>query len=454
MLQRYPHYFDPPNPKVQEMAGLGCYSGQYDGVDFGQRKKMGFTLRWEAAFDWPHYGMYVPPVADGQSWVTDGHFTKAHTACFALMNSRPRLTHAQGAWHLNYFGCTEFVENIGKLSPVNYAIPEKDLWKDPASFAVRKLSDSMWRDPQGRPSLAGGDNTLVLDPAAPGWRDYLLDQARRYLDKVPDSDGLAIDRMWWSYPAVLKLQRVNYGADDGVGWYGGRRGRHFALSVRSILDGLGAIMHPRGKVVFYNPFTAYRFDCYPQVDGFFDEDWHFPDEPGCAVVADGLMALRKPAIIWTYSADDVRKDPCFFDRHLLLGVYPMVPFPANDHSIQPDPAVDAAYLDYGPLLAALRGKKWVLAPHCIEVDGDRAKANLFEVPGGWVAPVVFGPKDGQVKVLLRNVVGIGDKLKIEALHPGTERPCPLAAVVKEGVLALRVPLKRGCAMVRLARQQP
>jgi len=451
MVNRYAEYFDPPNPKVQEMAGCGCYSGEYRDVDYQKLKRMGFSLRWEAAFDWPHYGIYVPPVGDQQTWTSEGFYSKSHQASFTLMNDRPRQMHAHGTWHLNYFGCSEFTPNI-KLSPVNYALPEKDLWKDPTSFAVRKMNDSMWRDPQGHLSCGGGDNSLVLDPASPSWRAHLIDQARRYLQKVPDSDGLAIDRMWWSYPVVTKLQRINYGADDDLGWYGGRPGRHFCLAVRSILDDLGAIMHPRGKVVFYNPFTTYRLDCYPQVDGFFDEDWHQPDQPGYGHAGSGLLALRKPAIIWTYSSDAVRNDADFFPRHLLLGVHPMVPFPANDHSIRPDnPAVDAAYLDYGPLLAAMRGKKWVLAPHCIEVEGAKAKANLFEVPVGWVAPVVFGPQEGLVKVLVRNVAGISDARKIEALQPGVERPQPVTAVLKDGVLALQVPLKRGCAMLRWER---
>ena len=113
--------------------------------------------------------------------------------------------------------------------------------------------------------------------------------------------------------------------------------------------------------------------------------------------------------------------------------------------------MDAAYLDYGPLLMAMRGKEWVLEPHCIEVAGAKAKANLFEVPGGWAAPVVFGPKEATVTVLIRNVAGIGEKLKIEALHPGVEQPQPVAAVRKGGVLELQVPLRRGCAMVRLAK---
>ena len=316
-------------------------------------------------------------------------------------------------------------------------------------LSPRPFAKASWQ--YGRCNGAAGMVIPIMDPASPAYRAHLVDQARRHLEKIPASDGLAIDRMWWSYPTLTQIQRVNYGADDGVGWYDGRPGRHFSISVRSILDDLGAVMHGQGKVVFYNPFTAYRLDCYRHVDGFFDENWSQPGEPGYAHAGSGLMGLRKPAIIWTYSAEAMQKDAGFFDRHLLLGVHPMVPFPANDHSIGPHPAADAAYLDYGPLLLALRGKKWVLQPHCIEVAGDGAKANLFEVPGGWVAPVVFAAKDATVKVLIRNVAGIDAALKIDVLQPGLEQPRPLARACEHGVLELQVPLKRGCAVVRLLR---
>lgn len=105
-----------------------------------------------------------------------------------------------------------------------------------------------------------------------------------------------------------------------------------------------------------------------------------------------------------------------------LGVFPMAPFPQNDHSINPDPWAEAQYCAYGPLMDAMRGKKWALEPHCIEVQGQQAKANLFAVPGGWVAPITFGPRDGVVKVILRNLPGLTTEWHCEALLPGEEQP--------------------------------
>ena len=133
-----------------------------------------------------------------------------------------------------------------------------------------------------------------------------------------------------------------------------------------------------------------------------------------------------------------------------MGAYPTAPYPTNDHCIAPDPWADKYYLDYGPLLDALRGKKWVLAPHCIEVRDDAAKANLFQTPGGYVAPITFGGKADRVVVRIRNVAGLSGGAACRVLHPGDDQWQPLSATRSEGVLQVGVPLKRGCAMLKLS----
>ena len=64
----------------------------------------------------------------------------------------------------------------------------------------------------------------------------------------------------------------------------------------------------------------------------------------------------------------------------------------NAHSLHPSPTVDQYYLDYGPQLDAMRGKKWVLAPHCVETTTPGVKVNLFEVPDGYVLPVTIAKR--------------------------------------------------------------
>jgi hypothetical protein len=103
---------------------------------------------------------------------------------------------------------------------------------------------------------------------------------------------------------------------------------------------------------------------------------------------------------------------------------------------------------YGPLLTALRGRKWVLAPHCVETMTPGVKVNLFEVPGGYAVPVTFGGKLESAALTLRNLPGL-DRLKAAVLHPGTDSATAVNGRHNEGLLELTVPLKRGCAMVQL-----
>jgi len=170
---------------------------------------------------------------------------------------------------------------------------------------------------------------------------------------------------------------------------------------------------------------------------------------GNALNAAALLCLRKPAICWTYNETLQQPDAdSFMQRHLHMGCFPTAPYPYNNHCINPEPKADQLYLDYGPLLGVLRGKKWVLTPRCVECD--TAKVNLFEIPGGYVLPVTFGGTAPAATVHLRNLPRL-NKLRCQVLHPGAETATRVASAFGGGVLEVTVPLKRGCAMVKLSR---
>jgi hypothetical protein len=96
----------------------------------------------------------------------------------------------------------------------------------------------------------------------------------------------------------------------------------------------------------------------------------------------------------------------------------------------------------------MRGKKWVLAPHCVETSTPGVKVNLFQVPGGYALPVTFGGSAETATVRVRNLKGLA-KAKCQALLPGADSAVQVLATFKDGVLEFEVPLKRGCAMVRI-----
>jgi hypothetical protein len=279
-----------------------------------------------------------------------------------------------------------------------------------------------------------------MDPGEPVYQEFLLDQAARHIASLPDAEGICIDRMDW-------LRMYNEDRDDGVSWFGGRPARSLLLSWKSLLERLGPMMHGAGKVIFVNNHDK-RIDLLRQTDGFFDEFTY----GGSPLNLTALMGVRRPVLGWTAEEKNLGPDPdAFFQRYLHLGVFPMAPFPANDHSLLPSEWVDRQYLDYGPLFKPLKGKTWVLEPRCVEALGRQAKVNLFEVPDGWIVPVTFGPKDGAVEVALRNVPGLGAGLKAEAVFPGSDGTEGVTLTADGSATRMIVRLRRGCAVVRIYR---
>ncbi|HXP60140.1 MAG TPA: hypothetical protein VN829_06585, partial [Dongiaceae bacterium] len=267
-------------------------------------------------------------------------------------------------------------------------------------------------------------------------RKFLLEQVRRHLELLPDTDGLCIDRLDW-------LRYYNPAADDGISFADGQAARSLYNSWRAFMAELGPLMHGADKVIFANTMTM-RLELNRELDGIYTEHG---DNPG-ALNAAALMGLRKPVLAWTYNATLNQPDPdSFFQRHLHLGVFPTAPYPFNHHCINPEPRAERYYMDYGPLLDAMRGRKWVLTARCVESAAPGAKVNLFRVPGGYVLPVTFGGQAASVQLRLANLPGL-DKAKWSVLRPGVETPVPIPAVSRDGSLQLDVPLKRGCAMVQ------
>ncbi len=140
-------------------------------------------------------------------------------------------------------------------------------------------------------------------------------------------------------------------------------------------------------------------------------------------------------------------------RRLHLGIYPMCPYPANDHGVKWDPIENRQpWLDYGAMMAAMKGKKWVMEPHCVEIAENTAQANMFETLEGWVVPITFG-KAPQASVLLRNMPFISGKLKVEVLHPGVKEAKTLPTRLNGEVLEIDTPLHRSCAMLKITQIQ-
>ena len=436
LTARYPQYFEPPNPRVHQLAVCGAYSVSESPIDVAKFKKMAFGFNWKLSDDFPYMGMFIPPVKDAdETWTRScdekSPREKGPTTSCRQMNNYARYMKQNGFAVLSYFNVTEFGKNMYGRKLVAQA-DDPALWKDPVAFLKYKLPNAVF-DPGIQTCYAA----YVVDTGDPDYLNFMLEQADRNTRMLPDTDGICIDRADW-------LRYYNRRADDGVSWLDGKPARSLFRSWASLMSKLGPQMHQADKVIFANLMTV-RLELGRELDGIFTE---FGNN-GNALNASALLGTRKPVVAWTYNDTLRQPNPdAFMQRHLHLGAFPTAPYPYNNHCITPEPKADQLYLDYGPLLSAMRGKKWVLTVRCVETAAPDVKLNLFEVPGGYALPVTFGGTNESVTVRVRNVSGL-DKIKCEVLHPGVEAPGVVSATFKNGELELNVPLKRGCAMVRL-----
>jgi hypothetical protein len=446
--ENFPEYFNPANPSADEMAGTGGYSDSDVDFDVEKMKMMAFSVNWRASFDFPYMGMFIPPVAKNESWIRFG----GRPTSVATMQQYAEKMRKMGFHVLSYFNVTEFGAKMKYplTSPSTYN--ESDLWKSANDFLSIKLNDAILHVPTLVPqeklgfyskTKKGGayftwEDGLVLDCGEPVYRDFLIDQAQKHIELIPASDGVCIDRLDW-------LRMFNEDKDDGITWFIDRPARSLISSWKYLMKDFCPLMHKNGKVIFVNNHDK-RIDLLKNIDGIFDEFTY----SGAPLNLTALLCINKTALGWTGDNSSIKSEGVdnFFQKYLYMGVFPMAPFPGNDHSIRPDEWTDRQYIDYGHLFVAIRGKKWVLEPHCIEVDNDNVKANLFKVHDGYVIPVVFGKGIKTVTLNVRNIPGL-KKASCKAVYPGNQEYLSLKSEFAAGLLQVHVPLVRGCAMVKI-----
>ncbi len=433
-VARYPGWFEPPLPASRALAGCGAYTGYEGELDAARLAAMGFRVNWKASFDFPYMGMFLPPVEREARWK---RFGSGETS-IAQMNAYAERMHEEGFAVLSYFNVTEFGAYIRTPAPEGIDAVEP-VWTDANAYLYRELPGAILPAPGGGP-IGTWEGGIVTDCGDPAYRAFLLEQARRHVRELPAADGICIDRMDW-------LRWYNRTSDDGRSWVDGGPARSVLNSWKSLMADLGRTMHRAGKAIYVNSMTR-RIDAMREVDGIYDEHAYY-----CGSLnACSFLALRKPYIGWTISADNLRPDPdAYFQRNLHMGAFPTAPVPGNDHTIRPDPWSDRYYLDYGPLLAALSERTWCLGPATAAVAGGKAKANLFEIPGGYVAPVTFGGTAERVGLLLEGFEAASGapRLRCFTIRPGEAEWTDCGWVPTRGLRRVDVRLTRGAAMVKL-----
>lgn len=429
--RRFAAFFNPILPVANDFAGTGAYSWETKKLDVPKLRDMAFKTNWDATFPFIYMGQFLPPLRDDEMWLS----WRGLATSFKTINDYYVRMQRDGFHVLSYFDVTEYG---------NYVMAKKDYvnrkdWRQPWYNCNKYLQDVMEPAVVYHPDdttftqyIYTYEKAVVVDPAEPVYTKFMLEQARRHLEKLPNFEGFAIDRMDWN--RMYNLRR-----DDGVTWFNGQPCRSLHTSWNIMMDSLHHLLHPRGKVIFLNNHVK-RLEQTRYADGVFDEFGY----GGASINTNALLCLNKTLIGWCYDKTQIGADADgYMQRYLHLGMFPMAPFPGNDHAILPDPEVELLFTDYGQLFTALRGKKWVLEANAVSVVDNRAKVNLFQTPEGYIAPVTFGGTNPTVSVRLKQLT---PAMRPEYLQPGERTWHPLQQGA-DGLLT--VPLKRGCALIRI-----
>ena len=436
MFERYPEYFNPPNPKVYEISGCCSYSGYTGPIDLDKYRKMGLKVIWYNDRTYVFVGMYLPPVRDGEKWTSfTGPVTQGKLVLYKWINDNYVKMLKKGIYMLAYANFNEFCYNTKFPPPERKAKSDDELWKYPNDCLHSKFADAILYKQDNR-AIYTWRNAVVVDPGEPVMLQHFVEQIKRHLEKHPAMSGICIDRMDW-------CDRYNYRRDDGLSWVDGRPARSLFISWKKIMSQVGPMVHTKDKVI-YNDVYPSRLEMMREVDGIMDER----SEQGDKINMTAFLGIRKPVICWISTEKRLKPNPdAVLQKHLYLGAYPMVPYPTDKHTIKPSRTADPFFLDYGPMFNAMQGRKWVLLPHVVEVENNTAKVNIFEVPDGYIIPVTFGGDHKKAKVIVRNLPR--KSFKCHVILPGVENWRVLKADIQRRVIKIDVPLERGCAMVKL-----
>ena len=458
MQERYPAFFNPSNPMADQMAGTGAYIYDDPPFDVEKLRKMAFKICWTASFDFPYMGMFIPPVGKEETWKSFVRFSQKdkvprRTVSVSKMDNYCEKMDRLGFKVLSYFNVTEFGAQIEFPPPEPIIRNPAELWKNANDFLYGNLKDAILLIPEkqipeknskgevvvktGNPYYTW-ERGIAMDPGVKSYQDFLMDQASRHVSGLPHSYGICIDRMDW-------LRFYNHRTDDQVSWFGGQPVGSLLVSWKNIMQKLDTLFHNHNKVIFVNNHVK-RIETLRYVDGIFDEFTY----AGTSLNTIALLGMNKPVTGWLRNEKDFLPDPdAMMQRYLYLGVFPMAPFPDNDHALRPTPLVDSILIDYGPLLKQMVGKKWILKPHVVKVENNMARVNIYRNEKGYAIPVTYGGSHPVVKVIIDTRQLNASGFKITAMHPGSEEQVPVRSGIKDKFLELDVPLKRGCAMVLL-----
>jgi len=358
----FPAYFRAPLPRA-DYEGAFYYHHIQAHPDYDEMARQDVRFVW-TSFWFTFLGEYLPDESEWAPYTFARWWSLHETMTDGRIRAFAREMHDHGVGTFAYFNVTEFGGLGGDDGSAKRA----------GALLAGPLGDARIRDREGR-YVGSWEGSCAMTPR-PGsaFRAYLEEQARRHIERLPEIDGFAIDRLDWA-------GRYDYGQRDGLTMDGAAEAENLAVPIREATSSVCDLAHAAGKRVYVNQF--WKVDVLRDVDGYCHE-YDFPR-------GLGYLAPYRPASAWTASrpyTDDLLAFEARLKERLQFAVFPQMiahEFPISQQG--PDPEAADMLEVYAPLFSLLHGKEQVLVPHCVSVSGAN-EANLFVDPRGrYVVPI-------------------------------------------------------------------
>jgi hypothetical protein len=358
----FPAHFHPPLPRGP-YEGTFWYHHILDHPDFEEMARQHVRYIW-TSFWFTHMGEFLPEAKEWYPYSYSRWWKLKRKMSDDTINSFIRKMHGRGIGTYAYFNLTEFGGAGGEQGDT----------ADADRFLNRWLSPALVRDAESK-FIPTWEEAKVINPGRDyPYRSVLMEQVRRHLERLPDLDGFAVDRLDWT-------SAFDYGHDDGLSMDGDRPMENLAVPVADALAELCRLAHEAGKRVLVNQF--WRVEVVRDADGYCHENDYLP--------ALAYLAPFRPASAWQMRQEysgDLLPFEAQMKRRLHWALFPQLVTHEFPVSQQPPNRRAADFMElFAPLFEPLMGKEQVLLPHCVAVSGPN-EVNLFRNGRGhYVAPV-------------------------------------------------------------------
>ena len=251
-------------------------------------------------------------------------------------------------------------------------------------LALKRFNESIVKEYNGKPFMPGYGFFFLMnpDPAYP-WAHHVMEAAQRLLEDFPECDGFFIDE--------LHYRTFDFAHQDGVTMLGDKPCYMLGFAMEKIIAELCHHLHEHGKAVWANGPTSIEVVKY--VDGIMAES----SDRWLGYMQ--YMGLAKPIIALPPGYSRIRiTPPAETERYLKMCLKCGAQLSARREprarakglAVPEDTDQSNQFLvkAYRPLLDLIKGRRWVLNAHALELP-DGTTGNIFQVRGGhYAVPVV------------------------------------------------------------------